>query len=263
MEPGSIILMGALASLIAGAATGLGALPMLVMERPSEARQNELLGFAAGVMLAASFFSLILPAIDIALEDGMVRWQAASLVAAAVLIGAAALASLNRLVPSLEDLGIGPTGIAGATLRRIWLFVVAITLHNFPEGMAVGVSFGTGDWTVGQSTALGIGIQNMPEGLAVAVALMGAGYSRTKSVLFALLTGLVEPIGGLFGVTLVTFASTLLPWGLGFSAGAMIYVVTSDMIPHAYAEERGRGRISVGFMIGLVAMMFLDVSLGA
>lgn len=259
-----IVAAGALGSLCAGMATGLGAIPVLVMRRPSDQQQNLLLGFAAGVMLAASFFSLILPAIDVAKEQGASQAGASITVVAAVLLGAFIIAKLNDWVPPLDKLGLGPPGIAAATasVRRIWLFVAAVTLHNFPEGMAVGVSFGGGDFEAGRVTAFGIGLQNIPEGLAVAVALSSIGYSRGRAALIAAASGLVEPVAGLIGVSIVTVAHAFLPWGLGLAAGAMIYVVASDIIPDAHARINGGGRATTGLMIGLAAMMFLDTTFG-
>lgn len=254
---------GAIASLLAGMATGLGALPVLFLRPPSAQQQNLLLGFAAGVMLAASFFSLILPAIDVARSQGAGRAGASVQVAAAVLLGAFAIARINAWLPPLDRLGLGPPGIAASTsVRRIWLFVAAVTLHNFPEGMAVGVSFGAGDYEAGRVTALGIGLQNIPEGLAVAVALTSIGYGRARAASIGAASGLVEPVAGLIGVTIVGVAQPFLPWGLGLAAGAMIYVVASDIIPDAHARIRGGGRVSTGLMIGLAAMMFLDTVFG-
>ena len=257
----SIVLTGFLASLLAGGATVLGALPILKIARPTEQQQNVLLGFAAGVMLAASFFSLIMPGIDKAEEMGASRMMASAIIVTAVLIGGAVLAQLNAIVPPLDELGLGPDGMAVARTRRVGLFVAAITLHNFPEGMAVGVSFGGGDLGAGAATAIGIGIQNIPEGLAVAGALASIGYSPRAAVLAALASGLVEPIAGLFGVTLVAWAQALLPWGLGFAAGAMIYIVASQIIPDTHARIAGGGRATTGLMIGLAAMIFLDTTL--
>ena len=258
----SVILTGTLASLLAGLATVLGALPILGVGRPSEKQQNLFLGFAAGVMLAASFFSLIIPGLAQAEAQGAGKVEAAAVIVAAVLLGGLAIAQINRHAPPLDRLGVGPSGIAGVSYRRVWLFVVAITLHNFPEGLAVGVSFGTGDTAIGSSTALGIGLQNIPEGLAVAAALTSVGYSARAGVLVALASGLVEPVGGLIGVTLVSLSAPLLPWGMGFAAGAMIYVVASEIIPHTHARSETAGRATSGLMIGLAAMMFLDVTLG-
>jgi ZIP family zinc transporter len=241
----SPVLAGALASLLAGLATGIGALPILVIRKLSDEAQDVMLGFAAGVMLAASFFSLIIPGIDVAQEQGATKLGAVSLVIAGILFGAASLWLVHRYVPH-EHFFLGRKGPLALRIRRIWLFVIAITLHNFPEGLAVGVGFGGDD--IGKAVALGIGIglQNMPEGLAVAVAL---------------LTGLVEPIGGLLGAGAVTVAQSLLPWGLAYAAGAMIFVISDEIIPETHRrgfENHG----TVGLMIGLVVMMFLDVMLG-
>jgi zinc transporter, ZIP family len=257
----SPILAGVLASLIAGAATGLGGLPLLFSGRPSPEQQKQMLSFSAGVMLAASFFSLIIPGIAQSEALGASKVEAAATMVAAVLFGAFTLASLHRHVPVDHIALLGRPGADPLDLKRIWLFVTAITLHNFPEGMAVGVSFGTGDFAAGTATATGIGLQNIPEGLAVAVAVATLGYSRMTAFLIALGSGLVEPIGGLFGAGLAAASATLLPWGLGFAAGAMIYVVATEIIPDTQRPQPSP-RASSGLMIGLAAMMFLDVALG-
>ncbi|HEX9946570.1 MAG TPA: ZIP family metal transporter [Allosphingosinicella sp.] len=258
----SIVLTGFLGSLAAGLATVLGALPLYVTGKPGARAEQGFLGFAAGVMLAASFFSLIIPGIEQGQSTGLGRTAAASIVIAAMLIGAAFVGLINRSVPALGGIGLTPKeGVSEAAHRRIWLFVAAITLHNFPEGLAVGVSFGTGDLKAGYATALGIGLQNIPEGLTVAVSLMTIGYSRGRAVLLALASGLVEPVGGFIGVATVAAVASLLPWALGFAAGAMIYVVSSEIIPHTHRKE-GDSIATTGLMIGLAAMMFLDISLG-
>lgn len=255
----STILAGFLASLLAGAATGVGALPVLAIRRISDQAQDVMLGFAAGVMLAASFFSLILPALDTAEAQGAAKLGAVLLVIAGILLGAASLWALNRYIPH-EHFFLGREGPDTKHIKRIWLFVMAITLHNFPEGLAVGVSFGGNDFGRGVAVATGIGLQNMPEGLAVAVALLGLHYSRWQAFLVALLTGLAEPIGGLLGVVAVTWASSLLPWGLAYAAGAMIFVISDEIIPETH--RRGFEHLgTIGLMIGLVVMMFLDVML--
>ncbi len=257
----SIIVIGFLASLGAGMATGVGAIPALFMRNIPGKIQDALLGFAAGVMLAASFFSLILPALDAAQDQGAGEVTAVSIVIGGILLGVAAIWLINEHLPH-EHFIMGPDGkAASASLRRIWLFVIAITLHNFPEGMAVGVGFGGGDIENGTSLAIGIGLQNAPEGLAVAVALLGQGYSRMRSFWVALLTGLVEPVGGIIGVGAVTLSEPLLPWGLAFAAGAMIFVISHEIIPETHRrgyENHG----TIGLIVGLVVMMFLDVVLG-
>jgi ZIP family zinc transporter len=252
----SLIMIGFGVSAAAGLATGAGALPILFIRRVSERLQDALLGFSAGVMLAASFLSLIIPGLEYAEADLGDRRAASLVVVAGVLLGALLLGAINRLVPH-EHFVLGPSGLHTRAVRRIWLFVIAITLHNFPEGLAVGVSFGSGDTISATKFAVAIGLQNIPEGLAVATALLGLNYSRARAVLIATATGLVEPIGGLLGVMAVTAFTPLLPWGLGFAAGAMIFVISNEIVPETH--RRGHEDLATaGLMIGLALMMFLD-----
>lgn len=259
LENLSPVAAGTLASLAAGLMTAVGAAPLLVMKTPSKQTEGVLLGFAAGVMLAASFFSLIIPGVGVLEDHGSSRAMAAGVMAMAVMLGAVAVGLLNRFAP-VDMLAIGPAGSKDLA-RRIWLFVFAITLHNFPEGAAVGFSFGGGDMSQGLSTALGIGIQNMPEGLAVAAAMGTLGWGRKAAFGAALASGMVEPVGGLIGAGLVFLLPALLPWGLGLAAGAMIYVVAAEIIPETRANATDE-RSMAGLMVGLVGMMFLDIALG-
>ena len=254
----SVILAGAFASLGAGLMTGVGALPVFVTRGVSDQVQDALLGFAAGVMLAASVFSLIVPALERAGTGGAAG--GAGGVAGGIRLGAVVQWLINAYVPH-EHIISGREGVPVAGLRRIWLFVIAITLHNFPEGLAVGVGYGAGDVTQANVLALGIGLQNLPEGLAVAVALTTQRYSAGHAFVVALLTGLVEPVGGLLGVAAVMLAAPLLPWGLAFAAGAMLFVISDEIIPETHRkgfESEG----TFGLMIGFVVMMFLDTTLG-
>jgi ZIP family zinc transporter len=253
------VLLGAGASLAAGLATGLGALPMLFVSRLSRRVEDTLLGFAAGVMLAASFFSLIIPGIEHAQADLGSPSAGVAVVIAAILLGAAALSLIHRLAPH-EHLGSGRRQ-GGGRVARVWLFVVAITLHNFPEGLAVGVGFGAGETGEGPALALAIGLQNVPEGLAVAASLASLDYRRRVAVLVALASGLVEPLGGLFGAAAVAYSAPLLPWALGFAAGAMLFVISNEIIPETHRQGH-EGLATSGLMAGLAIMMFLDVSLG-
>jgi ZIP family zinc transporter len=238
----------------------VGALPILIVRRISDQLQDVMLGFAAGVMLAASFFSLILPGLEAARGQGASEFGAVTLIICGILLGAASLWLMHRYAPH-EHFILGREGPHTDRLRRIWLFIIAVTLHNFPEGLAVGVGFGAGDIGNGIALAIGIGLQNMPEGLAVAVALLTLRYSKAQVLLVSMLTGLVEPIGGVLGVSAVTLAQFLLPWGLAFAAGAMIFVISDEIIPETHRkgmETHG----TAGLMVGLVVMMFLDVMLG-
>lgn len=231
---------------------------MLRQRVPSIATRDTLLGFAAGVMLAASFFSLILPALDHASLTHGGGAIPAAIVCLAILLGMGMIAALNEMLPH-EHFGQGLEGPMAPTLRRVWLFVIAITIHNVPEGLSVGVGFGQGGIAGGLPLGIGIGLQNIPEGLAVAVALRGEGYSGRRSWAIAALTGLVEPIGGLIGATVVSVSSFLLPWGLGFAAGAMLYVISHEIIPETHRSGH-QNRATLGLAIGLVVMLFLDVS---
>ena len=256
----SIILIGFGASLVVGLATGAGALPVLFIGNVSSRLQNAFLGFAAGVMLAASFFSLILPGLEYAAADLAGRKGAVLVISAAILMGAGMIALLNRYVPH-EHFILGPSGGAPTEIRRVWLFVIAITLHNFPEGLAVGIGFGSGDLQNAVTLAIGIGLQNIPEGLAVATALVSQNYSRFAAASISTLTGLVEPIAGLLGVTAISLFAPLLPWGMGFAAGAMLFVISNEIVPETH--RKGNEELATaGLMIGVVVMLMLDVAFG-
>ncbi|MBI5062733.1 MAG: ZIP family metal transporter [Desulfatitalea sp.] len=253
----STIQLGLLASLLAGLATGVGALPILFFKQIPARMVNIMLGGAAGVMLAATSFSLVVPGI----EYGNAVWPGLGVyvVIGGMLIGALFLDRVDNWLPH-EHFAMGKEG-PDSHLKRIWLFIIAITIHNFPEGLAVGVGFGTGDVGGGTSLAIGIGIQNMPEGLAVALPLLGLGYSRKKAIGYSTLTGLVEPIGGLLGVGAVTLFSQVLPFGLAFAAGAMLFVISDEIIPETHSKGRSRSA-TFGVMVGFVIMMALDNLLG-
>lgn len=260
-EAGSLQLvwLGILGSLLAGLATALGAAPALLVRRLSARLEDCLLGAAAGIMLAAVFFSLLLPALEFAAAGGQSGPGAAGLVILGVLSGALVLAGVHTLVPH-EHFVVGHEG-PPAALRRIWLFVLAITLHNFPEGMSVGVGFGGGDLANGTALAIGIGLQNVPEGFAVAAALLSIGYTRAGAFGVAALTGLLEPVGGIVGAGAAWLAEPMLPWTLGFAAGAMLFVISGEIIP----ETHRRGYevpVTFSLMLGFVVMMFLDATLG-
>lgn len=256
----SSVLIGFLGSLIAGLMTGVGALPVLFGRDVPQRASDTLLGFAAGVMLAASFLSLILPGIEAARAIHGSNVAAAAVAVAGVLAGAAVLALMNERIPH-EHFFQGRQGPEAETLARIWLFVLAITIHNAPEGLAVGVGLGGGDLARGGALAVGIGLQNAPEGLAVALALVSIGHTRRRAFAVATLTGLVEPVAGLLGAWAVSLSSLALPWALTFAAGAMIYVISHEIIPdtHRHGYER---QATFGLTVGLVLMMFLDVAFG-
>lgn len=256
----SVVWMGFLASLLAGLLTGVGALGVFLIRTLSARIEDGLLSFAAGIMLAASFFSLLLPAIEYGEAQYDTRNVAVLIAIVGIMSGAGALFLMHRWLPH-EHFLAGHEGPDSKALGRIWLFVIAITLHNFPEGMAVGVGFAGGDVANGITLATGIGIQNIPEGLAVAVSLAAIGYSRTRAFYVGFLSGLAEPLGGLFGAFAVSAAGPLMPWTLAFAAGAMLFVISDEIIPETH--RRGFENLATfSLLTGFVFMMYLDATLG-
>jgi ZIP family zinc transporter len=242
----NLILIGSIASCLAGLATGIGAFLVFFISKPSDKFLDASLGFAAGVMLAASSFSLIVPAIEI---GGI--WKTVI----GIVLGTIFLFSAERFTPHIHNIA----GVKGPStkLNKIWLFILAITIHNFPEGMAVGVGYGGGDIKAGTTLAIGIGLQNVPEGLAVAFPLLREGSTKSKAFLIALLTGLVEPIGGFLGISVVSMGKFRLPYGLAFAAGAMLLVICEEIIPETHSRGNDRAA-SLGLISGFIIMMVLD-----
>lgn len=252
-----VVVIGFLASILAGLATGVGALPALFFKNISTRLFNGMLGAAAGVMLAATAFSLLVPG----MAYGEQIWPGKGLliVSVGMLMGALFLHFADEKLPHLHFDTVADESLD--SLQKISLFIIAITIHNFPEGMSVGVSFGTGDMHNGLVLSIAIALQNLPEGLAVALPLVGLGYNKWKAVGLATLTGLVEPVGGLLGITMVTLFSSVLPIAMGFAAGAMLFVISEEIIPETHSN--GRSRVATfSLMIGFIIMMMLDKILG-
>jgi len=245
--------------LLAAGATALGAMPVMFSQTLSEKVQDTLFGFGAGVMLAACAFSLVAPGIAAAGDLGHGPWSAGLVVGAGVLLGAAVLLAIDRLLPH-EHLIKGKEGMEAHRLRRTWLFVFAIALHNLPEGLAIGVGYVGGDSVRGSALATGIAIQDVPEGLVVSVALLAAGYRRAFAVALGMLSGLIEPIGSVLGAVVVGWSAALLPWGLGFAGGAMLFVISHEIIPESHRKGQ-EVHATCGLMIGFVLMMLLDTAL--
>mgnify|MGYP000544805521 CR=1 FL=1 len=226
--------------------------------------QKALLGFASGVMIAAGVWSLIMPSIEMAEEQGTIPWLPA---AVGFLLGIAFLLALDTLIPHLHVNDEKPEGPA-SNLKKSTMLVLAVTLHNIPEGMAVGVAFAglfsqnTGI-TLAEAFALAIGIaiQNIPEGAIISMPLHSSGKSKFKSFLGGTLSGIVEPIGAIITIALTRIVVPILPYFLSFAAGAMIYVVSSELIPEAQAEKKSN-LVTVSVGVGFVIMMLLDVALG-
>jgi ZIP family zinc transporter len=245
---------------VAALATALGALPALFIRRISPRWEDVMLGFGAGVMAAASCFSLILP--GVAAGAGILgsRPAGALLVAAGLIAGALFLLLADKAVPH-EHISAGRHGPDWMKLRRVWLMVFAIALHNFPEGMAIGVGFSGGDLSVGIPLAAAIATQDIPEGLVVAVALRTIAFAPWQAAGAGALTGLAEPLGAIVGVALTSGFAPLYPVGLGFAAGAMIWVVSHEIIPETHRKGHEQAA-TLGIIGGFVVMMMLDTALG-
>ncbi|OQA34580.1 MAG: Zinc transporter ZupT [Betaproteobacteria bacterium ADurb.Bin341] len=246
--------------LAAFAATALGGLPALVMRSLPQRIEDSLLGMAAGMMLAASAFSLLLP--GLASGAGILGSKplGAGVVVIGMALGVLLMLGLDAFTPHAHTQS-GSFGPGTNRYSRVWLFVFAIALHNLPEGMAIGVGFSQGDWSVGLPLTTAIALQDIPEGLAVALALRTAGFTPWKSVLVAAATGLLEPLGALLGVGLSSGMALAYPTGLGLAAGAMIFVVSHEVIPETHRNGH-QTPATLGLMLGFALMMVLDTTLG-
>lgn len=250
-----------IAASIAGfGATSLGALPVFGLRRLDERLNNTLLSFAAGVMLAATIFSLLLPAIEKSKNSGSSPTWAVLQAIAFLCIGGFLIWLINELVPHHHFTKGHEGALDPGRLRRIWLFVIAIAIHNFPEGLTIGVANATGEFGTGLGATLGIGLQNIPEGLSVAVALRSQGYSARYAFGVTALTGLVEIAGGLTGASVLLLSSAILPWSLAFAGGAMLFIVSDEIIPETHRPGFERGA-TFALFIGFCLMMYLDSAL--
>jgi ZIP family zinc transporter len=261
------VLQALLASLFTYGLTALGAAAVFFRKEFNRHALNGMLGFAAGVMIAASFWSLLAPAIAMSVGGPLPKWFPAVV---GFLLGGAFLWLMDKLLPHLHQ-GLRLDQAEG--IRTHWkksvLLVTAITLHNIPEGLAVGVAFGavaaglpSADLTGAIALALGIGLQNFPEGMAVSIPLRREGLSASRSFFYGQLSATVEPLAAVSGAAAVLSMRSILPYALAFAAGAMIYVVVEEVIPEAQRDESS-DVATLGAMLGFAVMMFLDVALGA
>ena len=261
------VMQALLATLFTWFVTALGAATVFFFKSINKKVLNGMLGFAAGVMIAASFWSLLAPAIEMAEEANMIAWMPAVV---GFLAGGAFLWLVDVLMPHLH---IGKPTEEAEGVKTSWqrsiLLVMAITLHNIPEGLAVGVAFGAAAANFPSATltgaavlAIGIGLQNFPEGAAVSIPLRREGFSRRKSFFYGQASGIVEPIAAVLGAIAVISIKPILPYALSFAAGAMIYVVVEELIPEAQQGKQHSNVGTIGAMLGFAIMMLLDVALG-
>ncbi|MDL2269252.1 ZIP family metal transporter [Desulfosarcina sp. OttesenSCG-928-A07] len=260
------VLQALVATLFTWGVTALGAGVVIFTRQVNVRLMDVSLGFAGGVMIAASFWSLLAPSISMAAEAGMIPWMPAAI---GFTGGALFMRLVDVILPHLHP-GLPMSKAEGpkTSWQRSTLLVLAITLHNIPEGLAVGVAFGAaasgmGSATVGGAIALGIGIglQNFPEGMAVSLPLRREGISRGKALWYGQLSGMVEPVAGVVGAAAVIFFYPLLPFALAFAAGAMIFVVVEEVIPESQ-QSNNSDLASIGTVLGFTLMMILDVALG-
>lgn len=249
-----------LAGLAGFAATTVGALPVVAIKKLPQRVEDSMLGFAAGMMLAASVFSLIMPALDAGQEMFPSRTVAALVVVIGLSLGVMLMLGLDQFTPHQHDQA-GPCGPGHERCGKVWLFVFAIALHNIPEGMAMGVSFANGDMSVGLPLSAAIAIQDIPEGLAVALSLLAAGVRPWRAIGVTALTGLLEPLGAALGFGLSSGTAWTYPVGLGLAAGAMLFVVSHEVIPETHRNGH-QTTATVGLMVGFAIMMVLDTVLG-
>ncbi|MEG3753885.1 ZIP family metal transporter [Psychromonas arctica] len=241
-------------------ATAVGTLPALFIKEIPRKLSDAMLGFAAGMMLAASAFSLLLPGIEAAIDFTDSTFLGGMVVLFGMIIGVALMMGLDEFVPH-EHMDSGPCGAGHEACSRAWLFVFAIALHNFPEGMAIGVGYAQGDLSVGVPLTTAIALQDIPEGLAVALTLRATGFNTGFSVLIAMATGLLEPLGSLLGVSLAGGFIVAYPIGLGLAGAAMLFVVSNEVIPETHSNGN-KTVATIGLMIGFALMMLLDTTLG-
>ena len=260
------VVLALLATLFTWFVTALGASMVFFFKTINKKILNSMLGFAAGVMIAASFWSLLKPAIEMAEESGTLPWIPALI---GFLSGGAFLLLVDKLLPHLHmGLSIDKAEGVKTAWQRSVLLVLAITLHNIPEGLAVGVAFGAlannpdaGMFAGAVALAIGIGLQNFPEGAAVSIPLRREGFSRWKAFNYGQFSGIVEPIAGVIGAYLVLTITPLLPYALSFAAGSMIFVVVEELIPESQTGNE-TDFSTIGAMLGFATMMLLDVALG-
>lgn len=247
----------ALTALGVGGATAIGALIGFLFKNPSHKVNDLILSFAAGVMLSAAVVGLILPSVESGGDYAIL------ITAAGIFAGALCLNLIDKLVPHLhkmtgQDIEEHPE--QAARINKVLLFVIAIGIHNLPEGIAAGVSFGTGDLSQALSVALGIALQNIPEGMVIIAPMLATGMSRSRTLAIALLTGLVEVVGTFIGYFAVNISTAVLPFALAFAGGTMLYVVSDEMIPETHHDNHSGATYAL--LAGFIVMLTVDFFLG-
>ena len=239
-----------------GGATAIGAVIGFVFKKLSHKFSDIVLSFAAGVMLAAAVLGLVIPSLEYGGKFGLI------ITVAGIFSGAVCLNLIDKLVPHLHKMaGVEDESHHSANISKVLLFVAAIAIHNLPEGIAAGVGFGSGDTTQALIIAGGIALQNIPEGMVIIGPMLAAGVSPRRTLILAMMTGLVEVLGTLIGYFAVSLASAILPFALAFAGGTMLYVISDEMIPETHAHGHQRGA-TYALLVGFCVMLMTDVLLG-
>ena len=257
LNRGKLMKLVLLTALGVGGATVIGAVIGFLFRKTTHKFSDIVLAFAAGVMLAAAVLGLILPSVEYGGKYGLIT------TVAGIFVGALALNLMDKLVPHLHKLsgGLEEAHNGNEKLNKVLLFVLAIAIHNLPEGIAAGVGFGSGNTADALIIAGGIALQNIPEGMVIIAPMLAAGIKPKKTFLFAALTGVVEVVGTLLGYFAVSLSTAILPFALAFAGGTMLYVISDEMIPetHAHGEERGA---TYSLLFGFCLMLVCDILLG-
>ena len=251
-----VFIHGFLASLLAGMVTGIGGLCVFIKRRYYKSEINLLLNIAAGVMLSASFFALLMPAMENIVGKGENLHIDALKYALSIGIGVLLVGVLNIVLPH-EHNGTGHHG-PYFDIKKAWLFIIAITLHKIPEGLAIGIAFGAEEIINPMSLLVGIAIHNIPEGLTIAISLVGAGYSKIRAAMAALLIGLVQPLGAFIGLLLTGMDFNIVPYGMAMAGGTMLFVIINEILPETYGQKENAKSVWAVFS-GFILMTYITI----
>lgn len=255
----SVFLQGLAAATIAGLITGIGGFMIFLKKRYTQEEINFMLNIAAGVMIAAAFFSLLVPAMGRIIRFDPDVHVAGFWYVGAVFAGVALVWILNDVLPH-EHNNMGHHGLSGFNLRKAWLFIIAITLHKIPEGLAVGVAYSAEDFMNPDSLVIGIALHNIPEGLTIAISLVAAKCSRLKAALTAAAIGLIQPLGALLGLVTMGLSEKIVPLGMAMAGGTLLFVVINEILPETYGTHK-TNRSAFALFSGFIFMTYLNIVL--
>lgn len=253
-----VFMQGLLASVIAGLVTGIGGFMIFLKKKYTKENINIMLNIAAGIMLAASFFSLLVPGMEAIMGFHTDRYISGLWLIGAIFSGVALVWLLNELLPHEHNV-VGHHG-PHLGVRGAWLFIIAISIHKFPEGLAVGVAYSGGQLMNPDSLTVGIALQNIPEGLTVAISLVAVGYSKLKAAIYAMCTGLVQPVGALVGLWTMEISDKIIPLGMALAGGTLLFVIVNEILPETYDTKKSQ-KAAFAVFLGFIFMTYINVVL--